>query len=137
MLGKRLGMRRSCSKVAHHWRRKSAEALKLTRYRRMARQLAHLMAEGPLLCLGTVLAMPPGTARCVRETYRWTRKVKAKTVTECLSREQYLAFKKAIAANRKVESLLAQMRDYTMRTLLENLPSVKRKPRRNNSVGAQ
>ena len=107
------------------------------RYRGMARQLAHLMAEGPLLCLGTVLAMPPGTARCVRETYRWTRKVKAKTVTECLSREQYLAFKKAIAANRKVESLLAQMRDYTMRTLLENLPSVKRKPRRNNSVRAQ
>ena len=107
------------------------------RCRGMARQLAHLMAEAPLLCLGTVLAMPPGTARCVRETYRWTRKVKAKTVTECLSREQYLAFKKAVTINRQVEALLAQMRDHAMRTLLENLPSVKRKPRRNNNVRAQ
>ena len=112
----------------------TATMLADVRYQRMARQLAKLMAEAPLLCLGTVLAMPPGTARCVRETYRWTRKVRAKTVTECLSREQYLAFNNAIAANRKVESLLAQMRDYTMRTLLENLPSVKRKPRHNDSA---
>lgn len=108
-----------------------------TRYQRMAKRLAAILAETPLLCLGSAIAMPPGTARCTRETYRWTRKVRAKTVTECLSREQYLAFKKAIAANRQVENLLARMRDHTMKALLENLPSVKRKPRPDNPAKPQ
>lgn len=98
------------------------------RYRGMARQMAQLLAEAPLLCLGTVLAMPPGTGRCVRETYRWTRKVKAKTVTETLSREQYLAFREAVHANRRVEQQLAKMRDNSMKVLLTKLPSVKRTP---------
>jgi hypothetical protein len=99
------------------------------RYRRMAEQLAKLLAVAPLLCLGTVMALPPGTARCIRETYRWTRKVRAKTVTECLSREQYLAFSKAVQANRQVETLLALMRESSAKALLAKLPSVKRKPR--------
>jgi len=107
------------------------------RYQRMAKQLAKLLADAPLLCLGTVLALPPGTARCTRETYRWTRKVRAKTVTECLSREQYLAFGKAVQANRQVEILLAQMRESTMKALLTKLPSVKRKPRLEQTAQTQ
>jgi len=102
-------------------------------YRRMAGQLASLLAKSPLLCLGTVLAMPPGTAS-TRETYRWTRKVRAKTVTECLSKEQYMAFRKAVAANRRVETLLARMRDYSMKKLLAALPGVKRRPRQEKAV---
>jgi len=106
------------------------------RYQRTAHHLAAMLTEAPLLCLGTVLAMPPGTAS-IRETYRWTRKVKAKTVTECLSREQYLAFRKAIHASRRVEHLLARMRDSSMKALLTRLPSVKRKPRRDKAPKPQ
>ena len=62
----------------------------------------------------------------------WTRKVKGKTVSVALSKEQYLAFKHAIDANRKLEKSLKQMRELSQHTPLDTIPGVKRKPRSPN-----
>ena len=66
-------------------------------------------------------------------TYTWTRKIKAKTVTVALSKQQYLAFRKAIEANRNVEKALKDLRTLSERTLLASLPGVQRRPRSQSS----
>jgi hypothetical protein len=52
-------------------------------------------------------------------TWRWTRKVKAKTVTVALSSAQAEAFSKAIANHRRLESLIQNMRALSQEYLLE------------------
>jgi hypothetical protein len=52
-------------------------------------------------------------------TWRWTRKVKAKTVTVALSGAQAEAFAKAIANHRRLETLIQQMRSLSQEYLLE------------------
>ncbi len=57
-------------------------------------------------------------------TYTWTRKVKAKTVTVALSREQAKAFRQAIEANRRIEKALTRLRELSQEALLSDLPGV-------------
>ena len=52
-------------------------------------------------------------------TWRWTRKVKAKTVTVALSGAQAEAFTKAIANHRRLEALIHEMRALSQQYLLE------------------
>jgi hypothetical protein len=52
-------------------------------------------------------------------TWRWTRKVKAKTVTVALSGAQAEAFAAAIANYRRLETLVHEMRALSHRYLLE------------------
>jgi hypothetical protein len=52
-------------------------------------------------------------------TWRWTRKVKAKTVTVALSEAQAGAFAKAIANHRRLEALIHEMRALSQQYLLE------------------
>ena len=52
-------------------------------------------------------------------TWRWTRKVKAKTVTVALSSAQAEAFSKAIANHRRLEALVHEMRALSQQYLLE------------------
>lgn len=85
------------------------------------------MLDGkPQLVQGTVIEVPPGQKSSVHAntTYMWTRKVRAKTVTVALSREQFEAFHQAIDANRRVEHALRSLRDLSQRALLETLPGV-------------
>ena len=68
-----------------------------------------------------------------RSTYKWTRKVKGKTVTVSLSKEQYNAFRQAIAANKKVEDTLKKMRTISAQNILKHTPGVKKRtPRKTN-----
>jgi hypothetical protein len=62
--------------------------------------------------------------------WRWTTKVKAKTVTLSLSAEQADLFKEAIAANRKVESILNEMRSISQEILLKSAPGTRKKSSR-------
>ena len=55
-------------------------------------------------------------------TWKWTRKVKAKTVTVALSKEQAEAFAKAIANHRKLEKLIREMRALSQEYLLHFIP---------------
>ena len=62
-------------------------------------------------------------------TWRWTRKVKAKTVTVALSAEQAKLFQQAIAQHRKLEALLAKMRAISQKILLGSVPGPPRRKR--------
>ena len=52
-------------------------------------------------------------------TWRWTRKVRAKTVTVALSAAQAEAFAQAIANHRRLEALIQEMRALSQQYLLE------------------
>ena len=61
--------------------------------------------------------------------YQWTRKVKAKTVSVALSREQYEWLKEAIANWRKVQKTLQEMQRLSRQVLFETMPNPKRRKR--------
>ena len=62
-------------------------------------------------------------------TWCWTRKVKAKTVTVALSAKQAELFEQAVAQHRKLELLLAKMRDISQTFLLQSVPGPVRRKR--------
>ena len=62
-------------------------------------------------------------------TWRWTRKVKAKTVSVALSASQATAFAKAIAQHRHMEGLIKEMRALSQQMLLQSIPGPTRRPR--------
>lgn len=101
------------------------------------RELAAVLAGKPLLVQGTVIEVPPGqkSSTHANTTYMWTRKVRAKTVTVALSREQSDAFRQAIEANRRVEQALRSLRELSQHALLETLPGVPKRPS-NNTAGS-
>jgi len=80
----------------------------------------------PWTLQGTVVETPPKSATA-RATYTWTRKVRAKTVTVSLSPEQAVAFRSAIAANRRVEKVLKEMRMLSQNALLNSLPRARKR----------
>ena len=68
-------------------------------------------------------------------TWRWTRKVKAKTVTVALSDAQAAAFRTAIASHRRLEKLILEMRALSQTYLLDFIPGpTRRRPRPKFSV---
>ena len=88
-------------------------------YQELQKQLRSLS----LLAQGSVFAIePPPDAPRANTHYKWTRKVRAKTVSVTLSSEQYEALKSAIAANRRVEKILARMRQISQDAILKALP---------------
>ena len=102
----------------------SAEKLQQMRHRyeRLQKELIDL----PWLLQGTVVETPPKSATA-RATYTWTRKVRAKTVTVSLSPEQATAFRTAIAANRRVEKALKEMRVLSQNVLMNSLPRARKR----------
>jgi hypothetical protein len=88
-------------------------------YLRLQKQLRNV----PLLAQGNVFATePPPQAPRARTHYKWTRKLRGKTVSETLSKEQYEAFKTAIAANRRIEDVLNRIRTISQDSILKTLP---------------
>src|SRR6266540_199999 len=61
--------------------------------------------------------------------YQWTRKVKAKTVSVALSREQYEALQKAIANWREAQEILQQMQALSRQVIFRTLPGPPRRKR--------
>jgi hypothetical protein len=72
---------------------------------------------------GSVTENHPGT-------WRWTRKVKAKTVTVALSPPQATAFRHAIENHRRLEKLVKEMRALSQTYLLKSIggPTRRRSP---------
>jgi len=66
--------------------------------------------------------------------YQWTRKVKAKTVSVALSREQYEGLKLAIANWREVEQILDQMQVLSRKYLFASVPDLPRRKRLTKKV---
>ncbi|MBA2705834.1 MAG: hypothetical protein H0U60_18510 [Blastocatellia bacterium] len=71
---------------------------------------------------GSVMPQPP-------RAWRLTRKVHAKTVSVALSEQQAALYQQAIANQRKLESILRQMRELSKQVLLKSVPGVKKRRR--------
>ena len=61
--------------------------------------------------------------------YQWTRKVKAKTLSVALSREQYHALKQAIQNWHEAQQILHRMQALSRQFVFENLPNPPRRKR--------
>ena len=59
--------------------------------------------------------------------YQWTRKVRAKTVSVALSREQFEALGKAIQNWREIEQILDRMQQLTRQFIFGTLPDTRRR----------
>lgn len=66
--------------------------------------------------------------------YQWTRKVKAKTVSVALSKEQYEALKQAIENWHQVQEILRHMQTLSRQVIFETLPSPPRRKRLGKKV---
>lgn len=96
-------------------------------YRRLARQLAGI----GFLTQGSVFERKPGQQG---SRYVWTRKVKAKTVTVALSKEQYQELKKAAHNQRQLEATVAAMQTLSRQILFHKLTGVSRRKRLSKKV---
>jgi hypothetical protein len=65
--------------------------------------------------------------------WRWTRKLKAKTVTVALSNEQAELYRRAIEEHRELEKLVDQMRAISQEVLLNSVEGPARRQRRISS----
>jgi hypothetical protein len=66
--------------------------------------------------------------------YQWTRKIKGKTVSVALSKEQYEWLKEAIAHWRVVQKTLKEMQRLSRQELFETVPGPKRRKRLGKKV---
>jgi len=95
-----------------------------TQYARLSQQLANLgwISEGYVQNRG-----PGAGGPC----YQWTRKVKGKTASVALSKEQFEWLQQAIAQWRQAQHTLKQMQRLSRQVLFETLPH----PRRRKKLG--
>jgi virulence-associated protein VapD len=89
-------------------------------YRRLQRPLAAI----GYLTQGSVFQRRPSQQG---SRYVWTRKVRAKTVTVALSKEQYQWLRRAMTNQRELERLVARMQKLSRRILFETVPGVHRR----------
>lgn len=87
------------------------------------RELAQVVRRRPWLAQGSVNVVAPKSP-AGSETYTWTRKVHAKTVTLALSARQASALREAIEANRRIETVLRHLRELSRTALLTEVPGV-------------
>lgn len=87
------------------------------------RALDRAVRPKPWIAQGSVNVVAPKSPSA-SVTYTWTRKVRAKTITVALSRQQSAAFRQAIEANRRIEAALNRLRDVSQAALLAEVPGV-------------
>jgi hypothetical protein len=116
-------------------RRRTDSCLTLSGLGLQPKNYTHLLerlAQAGWICHGTVLARPlrrRHQGRWIQSGpyYLWTCKVKGKTVCHALSQDQFQQLKRAIQNNRQVMSLLAQMQNLTLKTILKKVPGVRKR----------
>jgi hypothetical protein len=94
-------------------------------------RLRATLAEVGWLSHGYVQDRGPGAGG---PCYQWTRKVKAKTVSVALSREQYVALKQAIENWRKLKDTLKRMESLSRQFIFQTLPNPPRRKRLTKKV---
>ena len=100
------------------------------RHREYARLIDSLQSLG-WISQGYVQDRGPGAGG---PCYQWTRKVKGKTVSVALSREQYLWLKQAIENWRMLQDTLQRLQRLSRQELFEVIPGPKRRKRLANKV---
>ena len=90
------------------------------------KELRREMAKVGLLSHGYVQDRGPGAdGPC----YQWTRKVKAKTVSVALSKEQFEAMREAISNWKAIKSKLARMEELSRLIIFGTMPDTRRDKR--------
>jgi hypothetical protein len=89
-------------------------------------QLRQRLATTGWISQGYVQDRGPGAGG---PCYQWTRKVRAKTVSVALSREQFEAMREAIQAWRELEAILDRMQQLTRLRIFGTLPDTRRRKR--------
>lgn len=118
-------------------RREDGSAAALHALQAGYRELGRAVRRQPWLVQGSVNVVAPKSSGG-SETYTWTRKVRAKTVTVALSARQAAVFRQAIQANRHIEAALSHLREASQTALLTNLPGVtKRRSARPTDPGSE
>jgi hypothetical protein len=89
-------------------------------YRRLSRQLSQI----GWISQGYVQDRGPGAGG---PCFQWTRKVKGKTVSVALSKEQFGAMKQAIGNWREVQRILVRMQQLSRQFIFSTLPDTRRR----------
>jgi hypothetical protein len=89
-------------------------ASQMAKLRARFERCRHALSTLEWLTEGSVGENHPGS-------WRWTRKVKAKTVTVALSSAQAAAFRQAIDNHRRLEKLVKEMRALSQAFLLDSI----------------
>jgi hypothetical protein len=98
----------------------------LKRWQQEYKGLQQRLGRGGWISEGYVQDRGPGAGG---PCYQWTRKVKGKTISVALSREQYEWLREAIENWRSLQQTLKQMQRLSRQVLFETLPHP---PRRKN-----
>jgi hypothetical protein len=98
----------------------------LARYQRAYDRLRAQLGQAGWISEGYVQDRGPGAGG---PCYQWTRKVKGKTVSVALSREQYEWLREAIVQWRTVQSTLREMQRLSREVLFTTVPHPPRRKR--------
>lgn len=93
--------------------------------------LRHRLGEVGWVSQGYVQDRGPGAGG---PHYQWTRKVRGKTISVALSKEQFEWLEQAIANWREVQSTLKEMQRLSRRILFETVPHPPRRKRLGKKV---
>jgi len=103
----------------------------LTQYQAHYDRLRHRLAQTGWISQGYVQDRGPGAGG---PCYQWTRKVKAKTVSVALSKEQFEWLQSAIIQWRELQAILKEMQRLSRQVLFDTLPHPPRRKRLGKKV---
>jgi cyclopropane fatty-acyl-phospholipid synthase-like methyltransferase len=102
------------------------DELSLPEVQRRYRQLCQRLAQTGWISEGYVQDRGPGAGG---PSYQWTRKVRAKTISVALSKEQYEWLKTAIANWREMQETIKEMQRLSRQVLFATVPNPPRRKR--------
>ena len=102
------------------------DELSLPAVQRRYRQLCQRLAQTGWISEGYVQDRGPGAGG---PCYQWTRKVRAKTISVALSKEQYEWLKTAIANWRRMQETIKEMQKLSRQVLFATVPNPPRRKR--------
>lgn len=109
----------------------TAKKMSLAHYQAQYAHLRQQLIEIGWISEGYVQNRGPGAGG---PCYQWTRKVKGKTLSVALSREQFEWLQQAIAQWRQAQALLREMQRLSRRVLFETLPHPSRRKKLGKKV---
>ena len=102
------------------------DELSLPEVQRRYRQLCQRLAQTGWISEGYVQDRGPGAGG---PCYQWTRKVRAKTISVALSKEQYEWLKSAIANWRQMQETIKEMQKLSRQVMFATVPNPPRRKR--------
>ncbi len=109
----------------------AAQKNNLAQWQAQYGQLRQRLAQAGWISEGYVQNRGPGAGG---PCYQWTRKVKGKTLSVALSKEQFEWLRVAIAQWREVQATLKQMQRVSRQVLFETVPHPARRKRLGKKV---